>query len=122
MCDKELDAIRQRKIEKLISSKVLEKKNTNSELNVNEVLNRSFTGRAWEIFHASKSQFPHETMNLKKILLKLILEKKISKINGEQLYIIIKQLGLPIRLTTSIRYLGNGKAKTFSEKFKEAIK
>lgn len=122
MSDKELEAIRQRKIEKLISSKLSDKKNINSESDGIEVLNRCFIGRAWEIFNTSKSQFPYETLKLKKILIKLILEKKISKINGEQLYVLINQLGLPIRLTTSIRYLGNGKKKLFSEKFREAIK
>lgn len=79
MSDKKLEAIRQRKIEKLITFKMA-KKNTNSDFNANEVLNRSFIGRAWEVFNTSKSQFPHETLQLKKILVKLILEKKFPEL------------------------------------------
>ena len=121
MSDKELEAIRKRKIEKLQKKMVLKKQKT-TEIDANEILNRSFIGRAWEVYNTSNAQFPQETLKIKKILIKLILERKISQVDGEQLFALIRQLGLPLRLNTSINYLGKGKTKSLSEKFKESIK
>jgi DNA-binding TFAR19-related protein (PDSD5 family) len=121
MSDKELEAIRKRKIEKLQKKMVLKKQKT-TEIDANEILNRSFIGRAWEVYNASNAQFPQETLKIKKILIKLILERKISQVDGEQLFALIRQFRLPLRLNTSINYLGKGKTKSLSEKFKESIK
>jgi hypothetical protein len=122
MIDKELEKIRQKKIDKLKKIRFIKKENSNLKIQENKILNRSFTGRAWEIFNISKAQFPKETLKLKKIIVKLIIDRQINKIDGEQLYHLIRQLGLPLRLKTSIKYLGNGEEKPFSVKFKESIK
>ena len=122
MSDRELEAIRRRKIAKLQKKRILEKQKTNSKIDTNEILNRSFVGRAWEVFKTSKAQFPQETLKIKKLLVKLILEGKIGQIDGKQLFALIRQLGLPIKLNTSINYLGKGKTKSISEKFKESMK
>lgn len=122
MKDKKLEAIRQKKIAKLRQSKILEKQKTNSEIDTIEVLNRSFVGRAWEVFKTSSAQFPQETLKIKKLLVKLILEKKLGQIDGEQLYALFRQIGLPVKLNTSIKYLGKGKTKSLSEKLIESMK
>ena len=122
MDDKELEVIRKRKIAKLQKKRILEKQKNNSEIDTNEILNRSFVGRAWEVFKTSNVQFPQETLKIKKLLVKLILERKIGQIDGEQLFSLIRQLGLPVKLNTSIKFLGKGKTKSLSEKFKESMK
>jgi len=122
MDDRELEAIRQRKIAQLQKKRNIEKQKKNFKINTNEILNNSFVGRAWEVMKTSSEQFPQETLQLKKLIVKLILEKKIEKINGEQLFLLIRKLGLPIKLNTSIKYLGKGKTKSLSEKFKESMK
>jgi DNA-binding TFAR19-related protein (PDSD5 family) len=122
MSDKELQAIRQRKIAELQKEKILNKQKTKSEIDITRILNKLFKGRAWEVLNISATQFPQETSKLRKLLVKLALEGKISQINGEQLFALIRKLGLPIKLNTSIKYLGKGKTTSISEKFKESMK
>ncbi|MCW3997691.1 MAG: hypothetical protein NWF10_03885 [Candidatus Bathyarchaeota archaeon] len=122
MSDKELKAIRQKRIQELKKTRILKKQKTDSEINITKILNKLFKGRAWEVFNASKFQFPLETSKITKLLVKLVLEGNISQMNGEQLFTLIRQLGLPIKLKTSINYLGKGKIKSLSEKFKESMR
>jgi hypothetical protein len=121
MSDKELQVLRQRRMEELRKKKNLIEQKNNFDIDTTKVLNKLFKGRAWEVFNASKSQFPQETLKIKKLIVKLALEEKIFQINGEQLFALIRQLGLPIKLNTTINYLGKGKTKSLSEKFKESI-
>ena len=121
MSDKNLQAIRKKRLEKYKKIRVFNAQKDNSEKDPILILNKLFKGRAWEVFNASASQFPLATIELKKLLVKLTLEKKISYLNGEQLFTLIHQLGFPVKLKNSIKYLGNGKTKSLSEKLKESL-
>ncbi len=122
MSDKALQAIRKKRLEKLKKNRFFNEKKNNYEIDPNKILNKLFVGRAWEVYNASVSQFPIATKQLKKLLVKLALEKKISYLNGEQLLTLIRQLGFPVKLKNAINYLGKGKTKPLSEKLKESLK
>ena len=122
MSDKELETIRQKRLKELQQQILLKEKQIEAKIDTNTVLSKLFKGRALEVFNASASQFPKETDKIKKLLVKLALDGKISEITGEQLFALLRQVGLPVKLNTSINYYGKGKTKTLSEKFKESMK
>ena len=122
MSDKELETIRQKRLKELQQQILLKEKQIEAKIDTNTVLSKLFKGRALEVFNASVSQFPKETDKIRKLLVKLALDGKISEITGEQLFALLRQVGLPVKLNTSINYYGKGKTKTLSEKFKESMK
>ncbi len=122
MSDKELETIRQKRLKELQQKILLKEKQIEAKIDPNTVLSKLFRGRALEVFNASASQFPKETDKIRKLLVKLALDGKISEITGEQLLALLRQVGLPVKLNTSINYYGKGKTKTLSEKFKESMK
>ena len=122
MSDKELETIRQKRLKELQQQILLKEKQIEAKIDTNTVLSKLFKGRALEVFNASALQFPKETDKIKKLLVKLALDGKISEITGEQLFALLRQVGLPVKLNTSINYYGKGKTKTLSEKFKESMK
>jgi len=122
MSDKELETIRQKRLKELQQKILLKEKQIEAKIDTNTVLSKLFKGRALEVFNASASQFPKETDKIRKLLVKLALDGKISEITGEQLFALLRQVGLPVKLNTSINYYGKGKTKTLSEKFKESMK
>ena len=52
----------------------------------------------------------------------LILEGKITEIEGEELYALLREVGLPVRLNTTIRVLSHGKTKLLAEKLLDSTK
>ena len=122
MSDKELETIRQKRLKELQKQILLKEKKIEAKIDTQAVLDKLFKDRALEVFNASASQFPKETNKIKKLLVKLALDGKISEITGEQLFGLLRQVGLPVKLNTSINYYGKGKIKSLSEKFKESMK
>ncbi len=132
MSDEELEALRRRRLQKLRrrlegetktepekeQGKALsEEKQTESP---EEILNRFFTGRAWEVLNAAKAQYPQAGTHVENTLVKLIREGKIrSRISGEELYGLFRRIGYRVRLQTRIQVLEHGKVKSLEEKIKE---
>jgi len=56
------------------------------------------------------------------MLVRLALEGKITQMQGEQLYALLREIGLRVRLNTTIKVFSHGKTKLLSEKFKESVK
>jgi len=121
MSDKELEAIRQRKLQEL-QERVIAKEQNKEPTHKANILDNVFKGRAWEVFNAASSQFPDEMAKIKDGLESLVLDGKISEIGGEQLYAFLREIGLSIRLNTTIQVLNHGKTQSLSEKFKERTK
>ncbi len=121
MSDRELEAIKKRKLQAL-QQRMNSQAQKEETPDANVILNKIFEGRAWEVFNTACTQFPNEMAKVKHLLVSLALEKKINKIDGEQLFTLLREIGLPIRLNTTIRVVGHGKTKLLSEKFKESIK
>lgn len=121
MSDRELEAIKKRRLQEL-QKRLSFQDQKEATPDANAILNKIFEGRAWEIFNAACMQFPNEMVKVEQLFVNLALEKKITKIDGEQLFVLLREIGLPVRLNTTIKVVGHGKTKLFSEKFKESIK
>jgi len=120
--DRELEAIRQKKLMEL--KKILKQreqaKSGEKREDAREILNRFFIGRAWEVFNAAKAQYPQVARYVENALVKLIMEGRIrNKISGEELYGLFRRLGVRVRLKTRIKILEHGKVKSLEEKIRE---
>ncbi len=121
--DKELEALKQRKLHEMQKRVALrEQKKEQSALSAPQILDKIFRGRAWEVFNAARAQFPNEMVEVEHLLTTLALEGKINELEGEQLFAFLREVGLPVRLNTTIKVLSNGKMKALSEKFAELTK
>ena len=85
-----------------------------------EVLDRYFIGRAWEVYNAAKAQFPAVMSQVEKALVEAMRAGKIKgHIDGESLHHFLAQIGLPVRLRTTIRFKEHGELKTLGQKIRE---
>lgn len=120
MSDKELEAIKRKRLREL-QRKIEQKENKETETNQSQILNRIFKGRAWEVFNAANTQFPEPAKKVGETLVHMALLGKLKKVSGEELLSLFRSIGLRVRLETEIKFLDNGKAKSLSEKLKEKI-
>jgi DNA-binding TFAR19-related protein (PDSD5 family) len=124
MSDRELEAIKKRKlreIQRRWAARQQEKTEKKEKVDPNEVLNRIFQGRAWEVFNAANHQFPNVTSKIKDILVELASTGRLKEVTGEQLYLFLRKMGLRLRLDTKIRYTEHGKLKSLADKIKEDL-
>lgn len=85
-----------------------------------EVLGGYFVGRAWEVYNAARAQYPTLNPQIEAMLLAAIKQGKVlQKIDGASLAQFYRQIGIPVRLNTKIRYSEHGELKTLEEKIKE---
>ena len=129
--DLELEMLRKRRLRELQKKHVLEQEKTEKieqeqaekQLTPEEILDKAFEGRAWEVWHAFEQQYPTIARGLKDVLAQLISEQKIevTKISGEQLMYLFRKMGLRIRLQTKIRIAKRGEVKTLEDKLKEGF-
>ena len=118
----ELDAIRRNKLRELqrrLAAKHRMNKKRTDQINVDEVLERVFRGRALEVFNSANKQFPNAMLKIKDVLVKLAQSGRLNEITGEQLYYFLRKLGLRVRLKTTIRFSEDGELKSLSEKIRE---
>jgi len=121
MSDRELEAIKQRKLREL-QKRMAFREQKKEALDGRKILNKIFKGRAWEVFNAAQAQFPGAMAKIEHLLVRLALEGKINQMQGEQLYALLREIGLRVRLNTTIKVASHGKTKLLSEKFKESLK
>lgn len=121
MSDRELEALKQKRLQEM-QKKMRFQEQSREPTDANAVLNGIFEGRAWEVFNAAQSQFPVAMAEIEKLLVSLVLEGKITEMQGEQLYALLREIGLRVRLNTTIKVASHGKTKSLSEKFKESVK
>ena len=122
MSDRELEALRQKKLMELrrLLQKREKEKRGEERVDPRKILDKFFIGRAWEVLNAAKAQYPQVARYVENMLVKLIMEGKIrSKISGEDLYGLFRRLGIRVRLKTRIQILEHGKLKSLEEKIKE---
>jgi len=118
----ELDTIRRNKLRELqrrLAAKQRMNKKGTEQINVDEVLEKIFRGRALEVFNSANKQFPNTMIKIKDVLVKLAQSGRLSEINGEQLYYFLRKIGLRVRLKTTIRFSEDGEVKSLSEKIRE---
>jgi DNA-binding TFAR19-related protein (PDSD5 family) len=121
MSDRELDVLKKKKLQEL-QKRISSQEQKQEQTDTNGILNRVFEGRAWEVFNIARAQFPKEMANVEHLLVNLALEKKIISIDGETLYELLRKIGLPVKMKTTINVIGHGKIESLSEKFKESTK
>jgi len=124
MADTELELLRRRKLAEMQKRVLAQKTKGEAEkgeaVDAKRVLDQIFTGRAWEVFNAARDQYPQVMERVEEALVRLVLEGRMrEKISGEELFAFFRQLGLRVRLETSIRFMEHGKLKTLAEKMKE---
>ena len=123
MSEAEFRAIRRRKLKELrknFAEKQIEEKP--EKVDDDKVLNKIFRGRAWEVFNTGYYQYPRIMLRVKQTLVQLALSGKLKEVTGEQLYRFLRNLGLRVRMKTSISFAKHGKLKSLSEKIKDDLK
>jgi DNA-binding TFAR19-related protein (PDSD5 family) len=120
MSDRELAAIRQRKLRE-IQKRLAARQSEPDVASPKEVLDKIFKDRAWEVFNSATAQFPEEMSKVRKILKELAVSGKINQVTGEELFVFLKKLGLDVKLNTKITYASHGQLKTLEEKMKEEL-
>jgi DNA-binding TFAR19-related protein (PDSD5 family) len=123
--DKELERIKRRRMlelqrRMLQTEKEEEEPEKPAEPTPREILDGMFSGRAWEIYETAKIQYPTVMPQVEQALVEGIKSGKIQdRIDGESLFVFLKQLGLNVRLNTKIRYKEHGELKTIGQRIKE---
>lgn len=84
-----------------------------------QILERVFVGRAWEVYHAARAQYPGIADQIFQELAELVQSGKLrTKITGEQLFGLLHQIGLDVRLDTKIQVLEHGELRSIADKFR----
>lgn len=116
--DLELMAIKMKKMREL-QKLYLEKAQKKPELDDVTLVKSRLTGRGSEVLEAALSQYPKVAREIIKYLADLYRSGKLTEeISGEELYTLFYDLGMPIKLETSITYIKDGKRISISEKLK----
>jgi len=122
MEDKELERLKRKKMLELQRSllKAQQSEKPEKPEGVEDLLDPLFYGRAWEVYRAAKQQYPKPMEEVEKALLDAIKGGKIKvKISGEDLYAFFEELGMRVRLETTIRFKEHGELKTLEQKIRE---
>jgi DNA-binding TFAR19-related protein (PDSD5 family) len=120
MSDSELDAIRRRRLQEL-HRKLAERERKIDEPNPEQVLNKIFKDRAWEVFKSASHQFPEVMSAVKDLLVKEATSGNLKEVTGEQLYLFLADLGLKVRLNTKIEFASHGELKSLEDKLREEL-
>jgi DNA-binding TFAR19-related protein (PDSD5 family) len=120
--DTELERIKRQRLaemQKILSARQQQAQAATNKLEPKQVLQRVFVGRAWEIYNAAMQQYPRIAEQVFRELAQLVQAGELQgKITGEQLYGLLRQIGLDIRLDTKIQVLEHGELKSIADKFK----
>ncbi len=120
--DSELERIkRQRlaKMQKSLAAKQEQAQATGNKPEPAQVLRKIFVGRAWEVHNAAMQQYPRISEQIFRELAQLVQTGQLQgQITGEQLYGLLRQIGLDVRLDTKIQVLEHGELKSIADKFK----
>ena len=119
MSDSELERLRRRRLAHLGKRFLTKEREKKDEGNKQDVLKRVFVGRAWEVFNATQAKYPEIAEKLRNILVQLASSGKITHVCGQELYYLLRKMGLRVRLKTTIRIKEHGKVKSIEEKMKE---
>ena len=85
-----------------------------------EILGRFLVGRAWEVLGAARAQFPKVMPQVEEALIEAFKAGKVKEsIDGGMLLQFLRQVGLSVRVQTSIRYKDHGELKTIGQRIKE---
>ena len=119
--DAELERLKRQRLAKMqrtISAKQQQAAGNNKTDPIN-TLQRVFVGRAWEVYHAAMQQYPQIAEQIFQELARLIQNGQVTgQITGEQLYGLLRQIGLEVRLETKLQVLEHGELRSIADKFR----
>jgi DNA-binding TFAR19-related protein (PDSD5 family) len=121
MSDDELEALKRKRLLDL-QRRITSHKEKPQPIDARKVLDSVFRGRAWEVFNEAISQYPVEMAEIEPTLVNLVSEGKLKEIDGEQLFALLRNIGLRVSLNTEIKVFSHGKTQSLSEKIKESKK
>ncbi len=130
MSDDELERLKRKKMQELQrrmaakdaqqAAQELSKKDKPKEPTKDEYLDRIFGDRAWEVWKIAREQFPQIIPQVEDALVDAVKTGKIvEKIDGGGLAMFLRQMGIPLRLNTQIRFSEHGELKTLQQKIKQ---
>ena len=90
------------------------------EPTTDEVFSQWFVGRSWEILRTARAQFPQVMPKVEDALVNALKSGRIKqKIDGGSLFQFLRQIGVPVRLQTTIKYSDHGELKSIGQVLKE---
>jgi programmed cell death protein 5 len=120
--DSELERIKRQRLADMQKSLAAKQEQTKAGSNKPEpvqVLRKIFVGRAWEVYNAAMQQYPQISQQIFRELAQLVQTGQLQgPITGEQLFGLLRQIGLDVRLDTKIQVLEHGELKSVADKFK----
>ncbi len=122
MSDNELEALKRKRLLDLQRRIATHQEKQEPKIDAHKVLAKVFRGRAWEVFNEANSQYPVEMAEIEPTLVNLVSEGKLKEIDGEQLFALLRSIGLRVSLNTEIKVVSHGKTQSLSEKIKESKK
>jgi len=120
--DSELDKLKRQRLAEM--QRALEAKQSRTESlgktpDPKQVFQKVFVGRAWEVYNATMHQYPQIARQLFEELAELVQGGHVrGPITGEQLFGLVRQIGLDVRLETKIQVLERGELKSIADKFR----
>ena len=118
--DSELERLKRQRLARM--QKTFTEKQSQAEtwkLEPSKVLEKTFVGRAWEVYQAALQQYPQIAAQIFRELAELVRSGQLrEQITGEQLYGLLRQIGLDVRLETKIQVLERGELKPIADKFR----
>ena len=120
--DSELQRLKRQRLaemQKRLNAKQEQSQTTSGKFDPAKILEKIFVGRAWEVYHATRQQYPTIADQIFQELAELVRTGRVKgPITGEQLYGLLRQIGLDIRLETKIQVLDHGELKSIADKFR----
>ncbi len=119
LSDAELERIKRQRLAEMQKNIAKKQETKPKTSNPEEVLRKVFVGRAWEVYFAAKQQYPTIAHQVFRELAILVETGQIrDQITGEQLYGLLRQIGLDVRLETKIQVFERGELKSIADKFR----
>ena len=120
--DTELERLKRKRLaamQKRITVKQQQAQTATSKPDPSSILQNVFVGRAWEVYYAAKRQYPQIAEQILQELAQLVQAGQLKgQITGEQLFGLLRQIGLDVRLETKIQVLERGELKSLADKFR----
>jgi DNA-binding TFAR19-related protein (PDSD5 family) len=119
--DSELERLKRERLAQMQKRMTAKQQNeaAPAKLDSRQILERVFVGRAWEVYNAARSQYPGIADQIFRELAGLVQAGQLrGKISGEQLFGLLRQIGLDVRLDTKIQVLEHGELKSIADKFR----
>ena len=117
--DAELERIKRQRLVEMQKSLAKKQEVKPKAFNSEEILRNIFVGRAWEVYSAARRQYPVVADQIFRELAMLVQTGRLrGQITGEQLFGLLRQIGLDVRLDTKIQVMEHGELKSLGDKFR----